>query len=278
MRSSTILSPDRPSRSVRLATRRMRHIITALLALVATLAGTLVLGQRPAAAGGPTSVLIVAPEQARVTGIYYSDPAYKRLEEALAEAPTSGEKAPRVFSDETWTSVNVTWLIHDITAWRTDRVLVHPASGQLWISTRLLDAGLAVEEDGTWHRSRAPGELLALFKRLGVLDLGAQPPRAPAPTATAEASAAADADRQAAITDQAGKPSRAADPATAPPAATAARTPVSPSSGSSSGWWWALPALLVGVVGGAVGRPAAVRLRLRMRGREPGARQELIDV
>ncbi|MGA9748363.1 MAG: hypothetical protein WBQ50_12975, partial [Nocardioides sp.] len=78
----------------------------------------------PASAGGPTSVLISVPGEGRVAALSWSDSAYDRL----AEAVGVGQVLPAAGHDPdlgSQTPITLTWLIHDVTPWRLDRVYLH---------------------------------------------------------------------------------------------------------------------------------------------------------
>jgi hypothetical protein len=141
-------------------------------------------------AGGPTSVLLVNTDRARAQALYVTDPAYDRL--AAAAGDTYGASTPpsgvaQGVKDE----VKLTWLIHDVTVWRLDRVVLTRNDG-IWIETALK----LPEDDDTarWHRASDDQALTALLSASGLLGKQAQPPGdSPASTtpAVADGTAAA---------------------------------------------------------------------------------------
>jgi hypothetical protein len=123
-------------------------------------------------AGGPTSVLLVNTDRARAQALYVTDPAYDRL--AAAAGDTYGASTPpsgvaQGVKDE----VKLTWLIHDVTVWRLDRVVLTRNDG-IWIETALK----LPEDDDTarWHRASDDQALTALLSAAGLLGKQAQPP------------------------------------------------------------------------------------------------------
>jgi hypothetical protein len=135
----------------------MRATVLTLLTVI----GLLVLSAGPAAAGGPTSVLLTMPENERATALYYSDSAYTRLDSAL-----SGGVAVAPYESNSY--FTATWLIHDVDVWRTDRIHLTPAGPVIetrtvdWTEREIWDAPTS------WHTSSSPKELMALLDSLGL--------------------------------------------------------------------------------------------------------------
>ncbi|MFF2845067.1 hypothetical protein ACFVT5_01875 [Streptomyces sp. NPDC058001] len=242
-----------------------------MIATVAALA-MVVIGAPTATAGGPTSVLVVSPESAKARAFYYSDEEYGELRTLVGE-PKKGGKAPL---DEVkmgnGRQINVTWMVHDISPWRLDRIFPDQrGTDTVWIHTAQQMPDLT---DGTWHQAEHPAELRALLKKLGLM--GKTSPEGsggifPEP-ATASGETAA---------PEAAPP---APDASAPPASTAKA-----STGTSENWWWSLPGLAAGALLALFLRPIALRVAAtgpvaswRRRGGdgdpEPGPRQELRDL
>lgn len=136
----------------------MRATVLTLLTVI----GLLLLSAGPAAAGGPTSVLLTMPENQRAAALYHSDSTYIRLDSALSVGPTA---APY----ESNSYITATWLIHDVDVWRTDRIYLTP-SGPV-IETRTIrgsERGIW-DVPATWHTSSSPKELIALLDTLGLI-------------------------------------------------------------------------------------------------------------
>ncbi|MGC0329957.1 hypothetical protein RKD23_002947 [Streptomyces sp. SAI-170] len=215
--------------------------------------GLLLWGAPAATAGGLTSVLVVSPESRETASLYYSDSAYRRLERLLGE-PGEGTAARPPEADLVRTrQISVTWLAHDISPVRVDRVHLASDGPEVWIHTSTTPP----EWTGTWQRAAQPSALRSLLDELGVMGRAADPETAagppPAPAAPAET----------------GPQDDASQPVTA-------SAPLS----DDSGWWWALPGLGVGV---AVGCGGALLIRRAAARQEPGPprgepRQELIDL
>jgi hypothetical protein len=255
-------------------------------ALLAAMAAVVVLGYGTAFAGGPTSVLIVSPEKGMTAAAYHSDEEYDLLMRALEAQPDADRGAPEdliLGPGGAW-QLNVTWLIHDVAVWRVDRIVLDARKG-VWINTQdTVDGGVVdIDRPGVWHRSSHPDELLALLGRWGMLDGIASVPVEAAPSEDA-----------AARSDGANAPAHAraapADDANATGSLNTTTTSASTVTveGVLKAWWLVLPVLVVGLLGGAFGRPGAARLarlaRARMararlaRARPADPHQELIDV
>src|SRR6185295_20040617 len=71
--------------------------------------------------------------------------------------------------DASGAGVTLTWLIHDVSAWRVDRVYLAADGGPL-ISTQMnLDGGDPWAQPPLWHRAGANAKALtSLLNRLGV--------------------------------------------------------------------------------------------------------------
>lgn len=224
----------------------MRCMRTIRRLLVLGAAGLLVFVGAPAAsAGGPTSVIIVNPVTGATGSLYTSDADYASLESALQprSAQTEGGTEP-----STWlrggpgtSAINVTWLIHDVSVWRVNRVLLDADDGP-WVQTVEMDmsseSALDWDQAGEWGRSANPERLLAVFDRLGVLTNSADE--------TFAHSWAAEKPQQA----------NAADP------------------GPSFRWWWTVVGVIAGISLGALGGP---RIGAWLRDRDRGPRQQLVD-
>ncbi|MET8244842.1 hypothetical protein ABZV31_10730 [Streptomyces sp. NPDC005202] len=231
----------------------------------------MVWGASSAAAGGPTSVLVTSPGSGEATALYFSDEKYSELEQLLGQAGTGSRDTPPEADLVNARQINVTWLAHDISPWRLDRVFPATSGDAVWIHTA---ANVPDSPNGYWHRAEQPSRLRALLKKLGVMGkasgqgyTGIFPAPWQSDTATPGADAGAatpDAARGTATPDAAA--GRAALPSGAP--------------GTGDGgtdWWWAIPGAAAGAV---LAGPFTSRLpfeRLR-RGQDPGPRQELRDV
>ena len=146
-----------------------------------------------ARAGGPTSALLVSPANQQAAALYTSDPEYDQLMMLLDEpatgtstTPAGTTPAPSVAADY----VTVTWLIHDVTVWRIDRIFLAGPAGEPSIVTQTdngdpaatatpLGSGMFPGEQGNdsalWHRSSDPAALIGLLTNLGLLNTGENP-------------------------------------------------------------------------------------------------------
>ncbi|WP_026875246.1 hypothetical protein [Jiangella gansuensis] len=220
--------------------RRARQAAAVVATALSTALGIVALAPAPVSAGGPTSVLLVAPQHATSAALHHADPAYDELASALNPAPVAAEvPAPRsVPPGPMDTAVVATWMIHDIQPWRVDRVLLGDGGMPEWIHT-VESIGAEVDHGaaGIWHRPADPNELMRLLKGLGLT--GDIAPEALGSEEAPESGSAAAA-----------------------------------GGGNGLGPAWALPAAVAGVVLGAAGE----RWLGRRRDRADGGRWQLVDV
>ncbi|MGH1555106.1 hypothetical protein ACRAWF_34075 [Streptomyces sp. L7] len=111
--------------------------LTALGGALAMTLALMVWGASGAAAGGPTSVLVTSPTSGQAAALYYSDEQYGELQQLLGpEGRGTRDKPPE--ADLTRArQINVTWLAHDISPWRIDRVFpVESRPQAVWITRR----------------------------------------------------------------------------------------------------------------------------------------------
>ncbi|CAM5729906.1 hypothetical protein SALBM311S_00400 [Streptomyces alboniger] len=141
-----------------------------LAALIGSLAVTLALmmwGASSASAGGPTSVLVTSPASGEADALYYSDNGYRELQQLLGAAGRGTRDQPPEAELTRDHQINVTWLAHDISPWRLDRVFpAESGAGAVWIHTA---ANLPDTPNGYWHRADHPTRLRALLSKLGVM-------------------------------------------------------------------------------------------------------------
>jgi hypothetical protein len=255
--------------------------VARLLAALAVVATGIVVAAHPALAGGPTSALLVSPSTGRAAALYYSDPEYDQLFTALggydptsdpAVAPTPGGVEPSVPGAA---YVTVTWLIHDVSVWRIDRIFL--TADAPVIVTELSDGdqnvasgmypGEAGDDRAVWHAAPDPVALLALLSTLDLVN--------PAQPRTAGDSDAADSDAvgvgaaansgNAAYSGSAAAGNAAAGDAAAAADRTAeAAATIDPTVGPGLAWWWALTGAAVGIVltAAAVRFVPAIRRRM----------------
>jgi hypothetical protein len=149
----------------------------------------------PASAGGPTSVILVSPGRQATASLYTTDEAYTRLNDLLVSNPVADPAAPDLTGGPGSDAINVTWLVHDVSIWRVDRIFTDAADGP-WIETNMMDfqkGGSALDAPGVRHRSTNGKELITLLSALRLL--GESPSsafagaKAPVPAASAPAPA-----------------------------------------------------------------------------------------
>lgn len=217
----------------------MRRLPAALTVLMTTL--FLALGPGTAAAGGPTSVLLVAPGSGQTASLYSGDDDYELLAELLGAfgGATAAEDGRSGTDHATGYGITVTWLIHDVQVWRVDYVYPGAAGGP-WVATRVsdLEGGTIWDSEVAWHRVVDSALLGNLLGRLGVL-----PASGTGGAPVAEVPAAAPP----AVVDSPAAPSM---PDTAP---AATRRPAGdPGGRSRAPWLWAVAGATLGAaLGGA---------------------------
>ena len=154
---------------------RPRHaalaLLTALL-LSPALAG-------PAAAGGPTSVLLVVPGEGRTAALYTGQADYESLAGlvgAFGDTGATTESGTEV-DHAAGTEVTVTWLIHDVSVWRVDRIYPD-APGGPWIAsqTSFDGSGDIWSSPVQWHNATQGKALTGLLTRLGLRGSSAAAP------------------------------------------------------------------------------------------------------
>ncbi|GAA3814591.1 hypothetical protein [Streptomyces chiangmaiensis] len=142
---------------------RETAVLTGTLAVMLAL---LVWGASSAAAGGPTSVLVTSPESGEATARYFSDEEYGQLEQLLGPPDTGTRDKPPEADLVDTRQINVTWLAHDISPWRLDRVFPGSGTDAVWIHTA---AHVLESPNGYWHRAEDAARLRTLLKKLGVM-------------------------------------------------------------------------------------------------------------
>ncbi len=153
----------------------VRRLTAAAAALTAALA-LIVWAASPASAGGPTSVLVVSPESQETASAYCSDKAYSELERLLGPVGKGTRERPSEAVSASARRFNVTWLVHDVTPWRVDRVFMAEAGQDAWIHTA---ERFNESPNGLWHRAEDPTHLYKVLYSLGVM--GERTSAVPAP-------------------------------------------------------------------------------------------------
>ncbi|MFC7262684.1 hypothetical protein [Streptomyces lutosisoli] len=240
---------------------RLRELVAVMGALAVAFAAVL-LGAPSAMAGGPTSVLVVSPESAESTALYYSDEEYGKLMRLLGDPGSGIREEPPGLGVGSGRQINVTWLIHDVSPWRVDRVYPDtPGSKEVWIHTA---TQVPQSMNGYWHRAGQPAQVRALFKKLGVMGKSSGEGAGaiyPAPWQTTEDTSTA--------------------PAPTPTPAERLRTTAAAATDDGTDWWWAIPGAATGAVLALLLRPLVAGVPgarlLGRREREADPRQELRD-
>jgi hypothetical protein len=165
-------------------------LLTALLGLTgwACAAGS-------AYAGGPTSVLLANTGRARVHALYTTDSTYHRLLAAVGDAEVGDSTEPSWVPEDVKDAVTLTWLVHDVTVWRVDSVVLTLDDG-IWVGTVVGVTGEGNLNTGPsrGHRAEDDKGLTAVLSAAGLLGERAKPrgdsPTSTAPTSTTPASTA----------------------------------------------------------------------------------------
>jgi hypothetical protein len=145
-------------------------VLTGLLAVVGWFAPA-----KSAWAGGPTSVLLANPQTGRVAALYYTDKAYDRLAGAVGAfvSETGSANKPGAVTDDFTGEIRLTWLIHDMSIWRIDRIHATTEDG-MWVQTLVrADGGDVFDQPGTWQRPVDPKALTAALQDAGLLTAAA---------------------------------------------------------------------------------------------------------
>ena len=185
---------------------------------VAVLAGLLLImtgswyAAGPAWAGGPTSVMIVSPTTGQAAALHTSNARYQQLVEAVDayDSPTGPTTPPStVPADCFGCEIRLTWLIHDMSVWRVDRVYLTADDG-IWLgSVSNSEGGNLDDQSVRWQRPHDSKTLLALLESSGVTAEDSSPdptdaaPTEPSPTGVAATNPAS---TDAASTGSAGTP------------------------------------------------------------------------
>ena len=189
----------------------MRRVLATVVLVLSAVVGL----PATAHAGGPTSVLITHVGVS-AGALYFTDEAYDDLAALLPDAETKGGAEPAGGID-----YNLTWLIHDVSIWRYDRVRV-TRDGTAWVSTSFTN-----DAPAGWQ------EVVASAKLVQILDA------VQSDTAVDAVSLVPDA-----------------EPASTRPAATPADGPDA-AWFALTGWRWVVPGALLGLLVGV----AAARVR-----------------
>jgi hypothetical protein len=218
----------------------------------------LALGAAPASAGGPTSVLIANPTSGTAAALYFTDPDYATLQDALEPGGVAVSDPPTLASGPGPGAINVTWLIHDVSVWRVDRIRLD-ASPDVWVQTDLTDAdGVGLVGASGWHAASDAAAVYEVLGRLGVLaggtPVGADAVGKAGPAIKRDDTLGGVPVRQAAVSG-------------------AAEGDGSSGSGSA---WWLVPGVVAGAMLGAIARPLVADAMARRR--TSGPRHELIDL
>ena len=221
----------------------LRRTVLAIVAVLVVASS----GVMPAAAGGPTSVLLSAPSVPRVVAAGYEDKAYKDLTELIQSTDTTGN-IDTSRQHESGEFIRATWLIHDMSVWRLDVIYPQAPNGP-WIATTTMDESGKLSETPVWHQSADMPKMLKLLDALGLLG-GKHSVSGPTNLSWNDGTQTTTA------------------PAEQPVAQSAPASSVKAQPGALTGWRWAIPGFVLGAL------IAVVAVRLLPRHRP----WELVDV
>ena len=175
-------------------TNLFRHSTTILAGLLLIMAG-IWYATGAAWAGGPTSVIIVSPTMGQAAALHTDDPRYQQLVEAIDAygSPAGPTTPPKDVPAECFgCEIRVTWLIHDMSVWRIDRVYLTADDG-IWVgSVSNSENGDIYDQTLHWRRPHDSKALLALLRTSGVLSESSVESAAPTTEEPVAASAGAD--------------------------------------------------------------------------------------
>ena len=148
---------------------RVRALLVLPVAAVAALLPVAAAG--PAAAGGPTSVLMSSPALGRTSSLYTADAGYQALADYVDAFGTDSSGSGGPDAHAVGNEITLTWLIHDVSVWRVDRIYVDAAGGP-WIATQQVLGGDTDiwSAPVQWHRSAQAKALVALLAAHGLTD------------------------------------------------------------------------------------------------------------
>jgi hypothetical protein len=167
-------------------------VLSAAAATAVAMLVVLVGAAAPASAGGPTSVIVVQYAGSRAAAALTGSPVYADLERALSPYdPPRGERTAT--ASFMGTTLRLTWLIHDVTPWRIDGVVID--GNEVWVETAMSTNGT---EDlfsipSVRHRPADSALLLRTLRSLGVLGDAPQGAAAPSRSTATPATASAPA-------------------------------------------------------------------------------------
>ena len=153
---------------------RVRALLVLLVSALAVLLPVAAAG--PAAAGGPTSVLMSSPVLGRTSSLYTSDAGYQALADYVGAFESGAGRTGVPTKHAIGNEITLTWLIHDVSVWRVDRIYLDAAGGP-WIATQELLGGSSDiwSAPVRWHRSGQAKALVALLDAHGLTDGSAVP-------------------------------------------------------------------------------------------------------
>ncbi len=130
-------------------------------------------------------MLLVVPEEGRTASLYTGQADYETLGELVgAFAGTDAGIGTEGDDHATGPEVTVTWLIHDVSIWRVDRIYPDSPGGP-WLASQTSFSGDIWSSPVQWHTASQGKALTGLLTRLGLLgDTAAAPPAGVAPPAS----------------------------------------------------------------------------------------------
>ncbi|MFW6725066.1 hypothetical protein ACHZ98_34010 [Streptomyces sp. MAR4 CNY-716] len=264
---------------MRRPTHRHTAATAATLAALALAVGT----AGPAAAGGPTSALVVNGGSGDAAALYATDPGYAALDKAIGD---HGERLDTPLTatdldDGDGRQVKVTWLQHDIHAWRVDTLFLDAPGGAVVSRGSGEDPGTAQ----TWRLVEHPERLESLLDRLGVAgrpeeQSGWYTPSQFSREAVAPGAGGGGEPGSAPASGEGADTEEGGAPGTGPAAGTAAaagdtgareRAAAAPGPGAGTNWWWTLPGLAAGALLATAAPACAAAVRPRRHGPPPAA-------
>ena len=116
------------------------------------------------------------PGAGTTSSLYYTDPEYDELAGLVGvDQPSGTFEGTESGGHEYGAGVTITWLIHDVSPWRVDRVYLGGKGGP-WIATQVGGREAIWDSPVLWHHPEDGARLAALLDDLGLGTTASQDP------------------------------------------------------------------------------------------------------
>ena len=121
-------------------------------------------------------MLLSVPGAESTSSLYYTDPEYDELAGLVGvDQPGGTFEGTESGGHEYGAGVTITWLVHDVSPWRVDRVYLGGKGGP-WIATQVDGPEGLWESPVLWHHPEDGARLTALLEDLGLGTSASQDP------------------------------------------------------------------------------------------------------